>query len=100
MGDLFTGGIAVIKELGILAFMIFSAIVGLAYLIRQITKNLDRTALVLDKLFDKMDNLCVVLSTHDRQGQNISVDVSEIKAQTTRIDSNVQMLVNREMMTK
>ena len=90
MGELIAGSGAIIKELGILAFMIFAAVAASAFLIYRITVTQDRITALLDKLFASSDLHCQQLAVHDRQGQGIADDVREIKTIVTRIDGRIK----------
>ena len=79
----------VYKELGAIAVLILAGLFGLGFLIWRITVTQDRITALLDKLFACSDDQRLALGVHDRQGQSIASDVSEIKAIVTRIEGKV-----------
>ena len=85
------------RELGALAFLIVAMTAGTATLIGVIVYFLFRILKLMDKLFDKADATCSTLMTHDRQGVGIAEQVGEIHEKTTRIDSNVLLLLQQKM---
>lgn len=76
------------QELGIFGFLILVGAIAFAYLVWQIVKTQNRIA-------DKLDNINVCLSTHDRQGQGIGTVCNSTHEIVTRIDTNVQTLVQQ-----
>ncbi len=89
MGEITSAAANMYKELGAIAVLIIAGLFGLGFLIWRITVTQDRITTLLDKLFSCSDDQRLSLGMHDRQGQSIAKDVSDIKEMVTRIEGKV-----------
>ena len=89
MGEITSAAANMYKELGAIAVLIIAGLFGLGFLIWRITVPQDLITTLLDKLFSCSDDHRLALGVHDRQGQGIADDISDIKAMVTEIKGKV-----------